>query len=62
MKIEVGFVVNRKTGQQTPIFEEVTEEEKLAAEKEWDKKWFDILYDYVVEELDKRDKKLKEEV
>ena len=47
MKIEIGVIVDRKTGKETPIYRDVPDEQAKAMQKAWDKQWVDFFCDYV---------------
>lgn len=52
MKLQIGVIVKRSTGETKPIYREVTEEEHA----QFIQGMADGLYDYVMEELYKRKK------
>ncbi len=53
MKIEIGVIVDRKTGEETPIYREVPEEEAKALQEVWNKNLVDFFYDYVKDQIAK---------
>lgn len=54
MKLQIGLIVNRITGETTPLYREATEEECREAHETMIKRAAANFYDVVVEELEKR--------
>ncbi len=53
MKIEIGVIVDRKTGEETPIYRDAPEEVAKAMQEVWNKKLVDFFYDYVKDQISK---------
>lgn len=62
MKLQIGLIINRITGEDTPIFKEVTEDEYREAQEYMIERATANFYDVVIEEFEKRMKKRIEEL
>lgn len=51
MKLEIGVIVNRKTGEEIPIYREVPEEKVKVIQETWNKKLVDFFYNFVNDQI-----------
>ncbi len=62
MKLQIGLIINRITGEDTPLFKEVTEDEYREAQEHMIERATANFYDIVIEEFERRMKKRIEEL